>query len=61
MNESVRRGLVALIIGAALLVLALLASTGADSVVMPLRLAGTIAGILGVVLLCHGLLSRNPD
>lgn len=61
MNEQVKRGLVALILGIALYLVSLLVAGGGDSAVTPFRLGGILAGIAGVVLLCQGLLSHDRD
>jgi len=61
MNEEIRRGLVALILGVALYLVSLLVAGAGDGAVTPFRLVGMVAGILGVVMLCHGLLRHERD
>jgi len=61
MNERIRRGLVALILGVALYLVSLLVAGGGDSAVTPFRLGGILAGIVGVVMVCQGLLSHERD
>ena len=56
MNEQIRRGLVATILGIALFLASLVVAGGGDSIVTPLRLGGFLFGIAGVVMLCQGLL-----
>ena len=62
MNEQIRRGLVALILGVALFLVSLLVAGGGDgTAAMPFRLVGMVAGILGAAMVCHGLLSHDRD